>query len=181
MLDAAAGGSYHEMSVTEPGPVGSRLTKVLASARAELTADVRRGAGGRGALERYSDRVDAMLRQLFADGTPPDGVVILALGGYGRRHLCLHSDIDLLVLFGGRIGAAEERFLRAFLHPLWDIGVVVGHQVREIDDFLQLEADNPEFLLALLDARPVAGARALFDRFGTLFHVAATHAFILVA
>ena len=90
---------------------------------------------------------------------PPDApVAVLALGGYGRRHLCLHSDIDLLVLFGGRIGAAEERFLRGFLHPLWDLGVVVGHQVRELDDFNRLEADNPEFLLALLDARPVAGA-----------------------
>ena len=86
MLDAAAGGKYHDMSVTEPGPVGSRLTKVLAAARAELTADVRRGAGGRGALERYSDRVDAMLRQLFTDAAPPESAVILALGGYGRRH-----------------------------------------------------------------------------------------------
>ena len=169
------------MSVTQPGPAGSRLTTALAAARAELTADVRRGAGGRGALERYSDRVDAMLRQLFADGAPPEGVVILALGGYGRRHLCLHSDIDLLVLFGGRIGAAEERFLRAFLHPLWDIGVVVGHQVREIDDFRTLEADNPEFLLALLDARPVAGTRALFDRFSALFHTPETHAHILTS
>ena len=101
---------------------------------------------------------------------------MLALGGYGRRHLCLHSDIDLLVLFGGRIGADEEQFLRAFLHPLWDLGVVVGHQVRELDEFSTLEADNPEFLLALLDARPVAGARALFDRFGALFHTASTHA-----
>src|SRR5687767_280609 len=179
MLDAAAGGKYHDMTVTEPGPVGSRLTQVLASARAELTADVRRGAGGRGALERYSDRVDAMLRQLFAGAAPPESVAILALGGYGRRHLCLHSDIDLLVLFGGRIAAAEEQFLRAFLHPLWDIGVVVGHQVRELDDFRELEADNPEFLLALLDARPVAGARALFDRFSALFHAPATHAHIL--
>jgi [protein-PII] uridylyltransferase len=169
------------MSVTEPGPVGSRLTQVLASARAELTADVRRGAGGRGALERYSDRVDAMLRQLFAGAAPPDSVAILALGGYGRRHLCLHSDIDLLVLFGGRIAAAEEQFLRAFLHPLWDIGVVVGHQVRELDDFRELEADNPEFLLALLDARPVAGARALFDRFSALFHAPETHAHILTS
>ena len=181
MLDAAAGGKYHDMSVTEPGPVGSRLTQVLASARAELTADVRRGAGGRGALERYSDRVDAMLRQLFTDAAPPESVAILALGGYGRRHLCLHSDIDLLVLFGGRIAAAEEQFLRAFLHPLWDIGVVVGHQVRELDDFRELEADNPEFLLALLDARPVAGARALFDRFSALFHAPETHAHILTS
>jgi [protein-PII] uridylyltransferase len=181
MLDAAAGGEHHDMSVTEPGPAGSRLTAALAAARAELTADVRRGAGGRGALERYSDRVDAMLRQLFADGAPPESVVILALGGYGRRHLCLHSDIDLLVLFGGRIGAAEERFLRAFLHPLWDIGVVIGHQVRELDDFHQMEADNPEFLLALLDARPVAGARVLFDRFSALFHTPDTHSHILTS
>ena len=57
--------------------------------------------------------------------------------------------------------------------------MVVGHQVRELDDFEQLETDNPEFLLALLDARPVAGARALFDRFGALFHTASTHAYIL--
>ena len=62
------------------------------------------------------------------------------------------------------------------LHPLWDLGVVVGHQVRELEDFSALEADNPEFLLALLDARPVAGLRVLFDRFRALFHTAATHA-----
>ena len=169
------------MSVIQPGPAGSRLTEALASARAEVTADVRRGAGGRGALERYSDRVDAMLRQLFIDGEPPYIVAVVALGGYGRRHLCLHSDIDLLVLFGERIGQAEERFLRAFLHPLWDIGVVVGHQVRELDDFRELEADNPEFLLALLDARPVAGTRSLFDRFSALFHTPDTHAHILTS
>src|SRR5678815_1170349 len=176
MLDAAAGGEYHDMSVTEPGPVGSKLTAVLAAARAELTADVRRGAGGRAALERYSDRVDAMLRQLVAAGGPSEDVAIVALGGYGRRHLCLHSDIDLLVLFGGRIGAAEEQFLRAFLHPLWDIGVVVGHQVRELDEFEDLEKDNPEFLLALLDARLVTGSADLYDRFSALFHTPETHA-----
>ncbi len=181
MLDAAAGGGNHGMSVTQPGPAGSRLTTALGVARTELMADVRRGAGGRGALERYSDRVDAMLRQLFVDAAPPENVAILALGGYGRRHLCLHSDIDLLVLFGGRIDAAEEQFLRAFLHPLWDIGVVVGHQVRELDDFRAIETDNPEFLLALLDARPVAGTRVLFDRFGTLFHTPETHAYILTS
>src|SRR5687767_15889658 len=116
MLDGAAGGKYQDMSVTEPWPVGSRLTNVLAAARAELKADVRRGAGGRGALERYSDRVDAMLRAVFAVAGPTDNVAVLPLGGYGRRHLGLHSDIDLLVLFGGPIGEAEDRLLRGFLH-----------------------------------------------------------------
>ena len=149
-------------------------------AREELRGDIRRGAGGRAALERYSDRVDGLLRQVFIEaGTPQVPVTIVALGGYGRRHLCLHSDIDVLVLFGGAIGSAEEKFATAFLNPLWDLGVVVGHQVRELEDFKTLEADNPEFLLALLDARPVAGSRQLFDQFSALFHVASAHAHIL--
>ena len=155
-----------------PGEAGSVRT-AFDAARAELRADVVRGTGGRGTLERYSDRVDAILRQLYGEAMPPAGpVAILALGGYGRRHLCLHSDIDLLILFGDAIGAEHERFLRGFLHPLWDLGVVVGHQVRELRDFAQLEEDNPEFLLALLDARPIAGSRDLFDRFSTAFHTA---------
>ncbi len=169
------------MPLTQPGSGSSPVVAAFEAAREELRGDIGRGAGGRSSLERYSDRVDGLLRHLFADARPPVAtpVAILALGGYGRRHLCLHSDIDLLVLFGGPIGAAEETFLRSFLHPLWDLGVVIGHQVRELDDFLTLESDNPEFLLALLDARPVAGARQLFDRFGGLFHTAATHASIL--
>jgi len=167
------------MSKTQPG-AGFTIRTALDAARDELRGDTARGAGGRAALERHADRVDGLLRQLYTDaGIPDRPVAIIALGGYGRRHLSLHSDIDLLVLFGGRIGPSEERFLRAFLHPLWDLGVVVGHQVRELDEFADLEIDNPEFLLALLDARLVAGTAALFERRGTMFHHASTHAYIL--
>ena len=156
------------------------LKASLDVARHELRAAIARGAGGRAALEHYADRVDALIRQLFTDAGGDAGpVAIVALGGYGRRHLCLHSDIDLLLLFGGGIGSAEERFVHSFLNPLWDLGVVIGHQVRELEDFQVLERDNPEFLLALLDARPVAGVRSVFERFGPIFHQPETHAFIL--
>ena len=166
------------MPMTKPG-AGSTIRAALDGARDALRADTVRGAGGRAALERHADRVDELLRRLFAEaGVPNRPVAIIAIGGYGRRHLSLHSDIDLLVLFGGRIGRSGERFLRAFLHPLWDLGVVVGHQVREIDEFADLEIDNPEFLLALLDARLVAGTPELFDRLGAVFHQASTHAYI---
>src|SRR4051794_15541756 len=128
------------MSLTQRGSDGSALKATLAAARDELRADTRRGAGGRAGLERYSDRVDALLRQVFADaGTSDVPVAVVALGGYGRRHLCLHSDIDLLVVFDGTIGATEERFVHGFLTPLWDLGVVIGHQVRELADFGTLE------------------------------------------
>ena len=165
--------------MTGPGAASPAAVTALQGARAELRADVKRGTGGRNSLERYSDRIDALLRRLVSEAPRPVcPVAVMAIGGYGRRHLCLHSDLDLLVLFGGRIGEAEEAFLRALLHPLWDAGVVVGHQVRELDDFATLERDNPEFLLALVDARHVAGARDLFDRWHDTFHTADAHAFM---
>jgi hypothetical protein len=71
------------MSLTEPGRGGSTLAATFEAARAELRADVSRGAGGRGALERYSDRVDALLRHLFAAAAPGGEVAVLALA-YGR-------------------------------------------------------------------------------------------------
>jgi [protein-PII] uridylyltransferase len=167
------------MSTTQPG-AGSAIRVALDAAREELRGDIARGAGGRAALQQHADRVDGLLRALYIEAGGADRPVsVIALGGYGRRHLCLHSDIDLLLLFDGRIGPAEERFLRAFLHPLWDVGVVVGHQVREVDEFADLEIDNPEFLLALLDARLVAGSPTLFASLGTMFHTAGTHAYIL--
>ncbi len=170
------------MPLTQRGAQGSALRATFEAAREELRADIRRGAAGRAGVERYSERVDALLRQLFVDAGNCDvPVAVIALGGYGRRHLCLHSDIDLLLLFDGAIGPAEERFVSAYLTPLWDLGVVVGHQVRELREFDPLEADNPEFLLALLDARPVAGARPVFDKLGLQFHIATTHASILLS
>jgi len=153
---------------------------MLDAARDELRAAAERGIGGRAALGRYTERVDVLLRQLYATVPPAaQSVCVIALGGYGRRELCLHSDIDLLILFAKSLGAGDEAFVGRFLNPLWDLGVAVGHQVRDLHELSQLEADNPEFLLALLDARPLAGDRGLFDRFMTAFHQPDVHAQIL--
>src|SRR5262249_30052530 len=129
------------------------LTSVLEVARGELIAETIAGSAGYRAAERYADRIDTLLQQLFF-GAPAaaQAVAIVALGGYGRRHLLLYSDVDVLVLFERAMGTDDERFLRGFLHPLWDLQLQVGHQVREVGDFARLESDNPEFSLALLDA-----------------------------
>jgi [protein-PII] uridylyltransferase len=154
--------------------------RVLESARQTLSAQAGRGEAGRVALERFADRLDALIRQLAAEAPPPGReFAVLALGGYGRRQVCLHSDIDLLVLFDGPIGAACEQFLRAFLNPLWDLQLVVGHQVREVADFAVLETDNPTFLLALVDGRTIAGDHALADRVMAKLQTAEARRFML--
>ena len=147
------------------------------AARAELTAATVRGEGGRRALRQYSLRMDALVQRLFADAGPlPQLVGVFALGGYGRRQLCLHSDIDLLVLFAAAIGREDEQFLHRFLNPLWDLGLTVGHHVREVTDGRALEADNNEFLLALTDARSIVGDATLLDQYFEATDVARTAA-----
>jgi [protein-PII] uridylyltransferase len=136
----------------------------LATARQQFTADIQRGLGGRVAHARFADRMDDLVRQVVARAPMTESPwVICAMGGYGRRTLCLHSDVDLLVVFDGRIGRAEEGFVKAVLHPLWDLDLAIGQQVRSLGDFAVVEADNPEFLLALQDVRPVIGDQGVFE------------------
>ncbi|MGE0448592.1 MAG: HD domain-containing protein [Vicinamibacterales bacterium] len=149
----------------------------LEAARRELADASGRGQGGRAAMRQYSHRMDALIQQIFAEaGTVSHPIAVFALGGYGRRELCLHSDIDILLLVGGSIAIDEERFLRSFLNPLWDLGLTLGHHVREVSEGTELEADNPEFLLALTDARPVVGDATLLDQFLDASDVARTRA-----
>jgi len=154
----------------------------LDAARRELADASGRGEGGRHAMRQYSHRMDALIQQLYAEaGSLTQSVAVFALGGYGRRELCLHSDVDLLILFAGVIGRDDERFLHAFLNPLWDLGLTIGHHVREVADGAGLEADNSEFLLALTDARSVVGDATLLDQFQAASDVARTNARTLEA
>lgn len=148
-----------------PDPTTIRAQR-LAAAREELGTAAGRGEGGRQAMRQYSHRMDALIQQLFAEAGPVSSpVAVFALGGYGRRELCLHSDVDVLLLFSSRIDELAEKFLQRFLTPLWDLGLTVGHHVREVDEGRVLPDDNPEFLLALTDARPVVGDATLLDAF----------------
>jgi [protein-PII] uridylyltransferase len=152
----------HTMPDGSPGPdLRSRAAALLAAAREEYAIDARRGAGGLAVLERYSARLDDIVRLIVGNARSIRPLVVCALGGYGRRALSLQSDIDLLIAFDGSIGYDEERVVKLILQPLWDLRLTVGQHVRELTDFDAPETDNAEFLLALLDARAIAGDESL--------------------
>lgn len=146
-----------------------RLSASLDEARRRLVDATERGEGGRDALSRHAECIDGIVRELVDSARTHTRAPLaaFAVGGYGRKSQFLHSDIDLLVVFGAPIGRPEERFVKALLHPLWDLRFQVGHHVRELADFDRLDTTNPEYLLALMDLRPLAGDRDLTDRLDT--------------
>ena len=149
---------------------GKAPAAMLSAAREEYAREAERGRAGRDVASRYAARMDGVVQAVVESARPltTTPVSVCALGGYGRQALCLHSDIDLLIVFGGPIGDAEERFVNAVLQPLWDLRLALGHHVREMSDLDEPDVTNPEFLLAFLDLRPIAGDEQVFGRLASL-------------
>ena len=106
-----------------------------------------------------SDSLDEALTELAADGGA--GFAVIAVGGYGRREQCRHSDIDLMLLVEGR----PPESVTGMLYPLWDAALKVGHSVRSVNEAMEAARQNVETLTALFDARLVSGDAELFARF----------------
>ena len=125
----------------------------------------------RGVLYQVTALLEQVVHEIFADAIkrlPPSGaqVSILATGGFGRRELQPHSDVDLILLFSQQLQGTDEEFLKAFLHPLWDLGLTVGHHVLQSKQY-RFDPRNLELATALLDIRLVDGSPGLAGQFRT--------------
>lgn len=149
--------------------------------RSGVSAEARR------ALRQLLDDVDRALATAFRDGADASalarrrgeavarvvahvwtaclgevtGAALFAVGGFGRGLLFPYSDVDLLAL----VQAPEPARLRAleqFFATLWDVGLKVGHAVRDAAQCRMLAAQDASVFTSLLDARRLAGDAA-FD------------------
>lgn len=149
-------------------------TAFLAGARTHIHA-LREGGSlsGNRLTTLLSAAVDNTIRGLFqrtvADGVlsaerARDGVCLVAVGGYARKVLCPHSDIDLLLVSDGAGPGGElEDLAQRVLYPLWDSKLQVGHFVGSVDEILAQGDGDPARQTSLLDCRFLAGSHTLFD------------------
>ncbi len=95
----------------------------------------------------------------LATGAP---FALAAVGGYGRRELCPGSDLDVLVIYADDLPLSAAGLAKCLFHPLWDMGLEVGHGVRSVDECLSLAAGNFQVFASFLDLRFLAGDRTVF-------------------
>ena len=84
------------------------------------------------------------------------------MGGYGRRELLPRSDLDVLLLHGGRddIATIADRIW----YPVWDSGAELDHAVRTVPQARRVARADLKVALGLLSARHVAGDPDLTER-----------------
>lgn len=90
-----------------------------------------------------------------------DRVALVAVGALGRRELAPWSDLDLVLLHGGRKDV--ERIADGLWYPLWDAGIGLDHSVRTPGQALQVAATDLRAAFGLLEMRHIAGDAALSD------------------
>ncbi|PKO84073.1 MAG: [protein-PII] uridylyltransferase [Betaproteobacteria bacterium HGW-Betaproteobacteria-11] len=152
--------------------LASILRRRLVAERQQITTRWQTNHGGRVLLTAHARCVDEILRELWSALAMPDDYVLVAVGGYGRGELYPASDVDLLILRPATAEMDSAAQLEQFISLAWDSGLEIGHSVRTIDECLYQAERDITVQTALLEARHLIGAPALFRQFSESFTAA---------
>jgi len=144
-----------------------------------LTGLHKSGASGRAVNDAHSDLVDRLIRRLFSlseefyladNSEEPSELCVVAVGGYARREMSIHSDVDLLFLYREPLTPYVAAVAERMQYWLWDAQVTVGGATRTIAETIQLASADRTVLTSVLAPRFLAGSGVLFHRFAEILH-----------
>lgn len=148
---------------------------VLHEERQALLHRLAAGATAAEVLTSFTDTVDSLVIGMYRSAGRSDDhrltevslqrCCLIALGGYGRRELFPHSDIDIMFLYESQSGPMAQALSTAVLHDLWDRGFQVGHSTRTVADCLELGLTDLTVRTSMMEARFLAGSADLFQDF----------------
>lgn len=115
-------------------------------------------------LRQHTRLVDQLLRGLWRAMQPVAGSALVATGGYGRRDLFPHSDVDLLLLLPAEPDAQVRDRVERLVGALWDVGLEAGHSVRTIQGCVEEAGADITVRTTLLEGRLLAGSPGAFSR-----------------
>jgi [protein-PII] uridylyltransferase len=169
----SAGTPAAGMPAASPFPLPSAAASVaaatgaLALVRGRIAAQHAAGAPALAtaglAAEGFDRIVTDVWQGVLAELPPATATLVrgdatlLAIGGFGRGEMLPFSDIDLMVLHGGRCGEAVGAAAKRLLQQLFDAGLQVGQSVRTQAEAVRLAGGDATILSSLLDARLLVG------------------------
>jgi [protein-PII] uridylyltransferase len=130
-------------------------------------------SGGKDFLVKHTKRIDTVLkmvyqvalRDMFNDYAPMKNSIplaLVALGSYGREQLCVHSDIDLMIVYKDIPGYNTKEMIEKILYILWDTGLKLGHRVHEVGELYDVSQTDITIKTALIESRFIEGSHFIW-------------------
>ncbi len=119
-------------------------------------------------LKQHSKLVDTLLQDLWRSANISPEVCLIAVGGYGRGELFPYSDVDLLILLPENASAEVNQSIEVLIGLFWDIGLAVGHSVRDLRECADEALKDATVQTNLLEARYLTGSKNLYKQFEKL-------------
>ena len=124
---------------------------------------------GKDFLVKHTKKLDSIislmyntiLRRTFGNYLPMRNsipITIVALGSYGREQLCIHSDIDLLIVYEKIDGFNSELIIEKLFYLALDAGLKLGHRVHEVSDLYKASNEDDTIRTSLMEARFIIGS-----------------------
>jgi len=124
---------------------------------------------GKDFLVRHTKKLDSIislmyktiLRRIFGNYLPMRNSIpisIVALGSFGREQLCVHSDIDILIVYEKVEGFNSELIIEKLFYLALDSGLKLGHRVHEVSDLFRASNEDITIKTSLMEARFITGS-----------------------
>jgi [protein-PII] uridylyltransferase len=148
--------------------ISKRFKEAISTYLASLPA-VFEETQGKDFLVRHTKALDqfitqmykTVLRRMFGNYLPMRNAIpvsLMALGSYGREQLCVHSDIDLMIVYEPLEGYHCEAIIEKFLYLAWDAGLKLGHRVHKVSELFDAANEDITIRTAMMEARFIVGS-----------------------
>lgn len=122
-------------------------------------------------FKQHCKLIDTLLAEIWLQAHVNSTCCLIAVGGYGRGELYPHSDIDLLILIpetplenSSDIKAINSN-IEVLVGLLWDIGLNVGHSVRNLNECIDEAQKDITVQTTLIESRLLTGENNLYQNF----------------
>ncbi|MCJ7766760.1 MAG: HD domain-containing protein, partial [Thiovulaceae bacterium] len=159
----------------------SKLFKSYIAEYKESLPELFESSQGKDFLVKHTKALDTIislmyktvLRRMFGNYLPMRGsipIAVIALGSYGREQLCVHSDIDLMIVYAECDGYKTDAIIEKLLYLAWDAGLKLGHRVHELKDIKKAAAEDITIRTSFMEARLIIGSPFTWHRAQNAFN-----------
>jgi len=176
---AAAAGAGPGLPSAESfsGNISEVAKAYVAEVRAALERETWAGADGYDVARRFSVAVDELVRFVVENASvrfaqryarAHQRCAVIAQGGYGRGEMNPWSDVDLLVLYPGRVSPYVETISERLIQTLYDAQMQAGWAVRTVRECVEQAATDLSTRTTMIDGRFIAGSEDLGAEFSAV-------------